>query len=214
MNRVLEPEVMDLPAQALAYARAAFGDVNAGFVRDLRARFPDLGPRVVDLGCGPADIPRRLSAAAPGVTVVGVDASSAMLVVARQAIAERPVALVGARLPDLPFPRATFDAVISNSLLHHLPDPGVFWREARRVARPGAALHVMDLYRPESVARARQIVEAAAGDAEPILKEDFFNSLLAAFTVEEVRAQLEAAGLSRLPCRVVSERHWLVSGPL
>lgn len=205
---------MDLPAQALAYARADFRDVNTGFVREFLARFPDLGPRIIDVGCGPADIPSRLSDAAPGVVVIGVDASLAMLSLARQAIGARPVALVGARLPDLPFPRASLDAVISNSLLHHLPDPAIFWREARRLARPGAALHVMDLYRPVSVAQARQIVEAAAGDAGPILKEDFFNSLLAAFTVDEVRAQLADAGLPHLPCRIVSERHWLVSGRL
>lgn len=205
---------MDLPAQALAYARADFRDVNTAFVREFLARFPDLGPRIIDVGCGPADIPSRLSDAAPGVVVIGVDASLAMLSLARQAIGARPVALVGARLPDLPFPRASLDAVISNSLLHHLPDPAVFWREVRRVARPGAALHVMDLYRPVSVAQARQIVEAAAGDADPILKQDFFNSLLAAFTVDEVRAQLAGAGLPHLPCRIVSERHWLVSGGL
>jgi len=203
---------MDAPAQALAYARADFRDVNAGFVLELLARFPDPGPRIIDLGCGPADIPCRLGEAVPGVVVIGVDASLAMLSLARQAIAARPVALVGARLPELPFSRGSFDAVISNSLLHHLPDPGVFWREVQRVARPGAALHVMDLYRPESREQARRIVEAAAGDADMILKEDFFNSLLAALTVDEVQAQLAEADLSHLPCRVVSERHWLVSG--
>jgi hypothetical protein len=57
-----------------------------------------------------------------------------------------------------------------NSLVHHLPDPAVFWREVCRVVRRGAAVHVMDLVRPDSTERARAIVEGAAGDADPILK--------------------------------------------
>jgi hypothetical protein len=71
----------------------------------------------------------------------------------------------------------------------------------------------MDLFRPDSPERAREIVEAAAADEDPVLRQDFLNSLLAAFTVEEVSAQLADARL-RLDGRVVSERHWLVSGRL
>lgn len=219
MKRIPEPEVMDGLAQSLAYARADFSAVNGRFVADLLAEFPDVrAARAVDLGCGPADIPLRLADAAPGARVLAVDASLAMLRLARDAITGRRlahrIALVCARLPYLPLPAASFDAVISNSLLHHLPDPAVLWREARRLGRPGAALFVMDLFRPDSVAEARAIVEAAAGDADPLLKEDFFNSLLAAFSPHEVQAALDRAGLGPLLCRVVSERHWLVSGRL
>lgn len=219
MKRVPEPEVMDGLAESVAYARADFSAVNERFVADLLAGFPDVQrARAIDLGCGPADIPLRLADAAPGARVLAVDASLAMIRLAREAVAARRldhrVALVCARLPHLPLPGASFDAVVSNSLLHHLPDPAVFWREARRLGRAGAALFVMDLFRPDSGERARAIVEAAAGDTDPLLKEDFFNSLLAAFTPDEVQAQLEGAGLGHLPCRVVSERHWLVSGRL
>ena len=45
----------------------------------------------------------------------------------------------------------------------------------------------------------------------PVLKRDFYNSLLAAFEIEEVRAQLAAAGMSGLSVRTVSDRHLLVS---
>ncbi len=119
---------------------------------------------------------------------------------------------VDARLPRLPFADRGFDAVISNSLLHHLPEPATFWSEVRRLLSPGGVVHVMDLFRPGSVDEARAIVEAAAGDEDPILKDDFFNSLLAAFTPDEVRGQLTAAGLGHLECVVVSERHVLVTG--
>ena len=46
-----------------------------------------------------------------------------------------------------------------------------------------------------------------------MLKEDFYNSLLAAFTPAEVEDQLAAAGLS-LEIETISDRHLLVSGRL
>jgi len=131
MDRVLEPEVMADPRQALAYARADFGEVNQRFVDELVARHPmPAHARVVDLGCGPADIPIRLAAALPRSRIVAVDASIPMLALGLEALRQRPprVSLICARLPHLPFADRGFDAVISNSLLHHLPEPAVLWR--------------------------------------------------------------------------------------
>lgn len=218
MKRVPEPELMEDPAQALAYARADFAEVNQGFVDRFRAMFPDLiRGSVLDLGCGPADIPIRLAHALSGLDIVALDGSEPMLALARKAVATaglaRRVRLVRAYVPQLPFPPRTFDAIVSNSLLHQLRAPDGFWQEVRRLGRLGSAVLVMDLFRPDSPERAREIVEAAAGNEDPILKQDFYNSLLAAFTPEEVRAQL-AANLPHLDCRIVSERHWLVSGRL
>ena len=144
MNRVLEPEVMADPRQALAYARADFADVNQRFVDGLVSRHPALArARVIDLGCGPADIPLRLAAALPDARVVAIDASPAMLALGREAVRGRRlrVGLVGARLPRLPFADRGFDAVISNSLLHHLPEPATFWSEVRRLLSPGGVVH-------------------------------------------------------------------------
>lgn len=216
MQRVPEPELMEDPAQALAYARADFTDVNQGFVERFRASVPELTRgHVLDLGCGPADIPVRLARALPGVHVTAVDGSEAMLVQAQTVVAAVAgrVRVVRAHVPALPFRSHAFDAIISNSLVHHLSDPRAFWQEVLRLGRPGAALLVMDLFRPDSPERAREIVEAAAADEDPILKQDFYNSLLAAFTPEEVRVQLPAR-LAHLECRIVSERHWLVSARL
>ena len=218
MERILEPELMDDEAQAVAYARADFADVNRSFVDRFRTMFPDLaGSRVVDLGCGPADIPIRLVRVLPRLAVTGVDASAAMVGLAREAIRtaglETSIRLVRTRLPALPFPSGTFDAVMANSLLHHLAEPGVFWREVQRLGRPRAGVLVMDLCRPDSPSHARDIVEAYAGGESPLLKRDFYNSLRAAFTPAEVARQL-ARQLPQLSCRVVSDRHWVVTGRL
>jgi hypothetical protein len=70
---------------------------------------------------------------------------------------------------------------------------------------------VMDLVRPDSPLEAREIVERVSAQEDPILKEDFYNSLCAAFTVDEVRAQLRVAGLS-LQVEKVTDRHMRIQG--
>lgn len=78
MNRVLEPELMTDHDQAEAYAAPDFAAVNQGFVDRFRARFPDFERgHLMDLGCGPADIPIRFCRALAGVTVTAVDGSTA-----------------------------------------------------------------------------------------------------------------------------------------
>ncbi|MCO5166914.1 MAG: class I SAM-dependent methyltransferase [Planctomycetes bacterium] len=218
MERRLEPEVMDDPEQAGAYAAADFDASNQAFadrcVEALRGVERGL---VVDLGCGPADIPLRLARALPpGVRVVGVDASAAMLALARHAVGGAArVDLVRAYLPDLPLRPGACAAVVSNSLLHHLPDPAPFWRAVRALGRPGAPVVVGDLFRPPSEDDARRIVREAAVSDHPLLERDFFASLLAAFTIDEVCAQVRDAGLAgALRVGAVSERHLLVRGRL
>lgn len=217
MDRVLEPEVMDDAEQSRAYARADFASVNQGFVDRFRRLFPELvGGIAIDLGCGPADIPLRLGRALPALRCAAVDASLPMLAFARDdtasASARAAIWPVAARLPDLPF-RRSFDAVISNSLLHHLPEAAPFWRAIAALARPGAAVLIMDLHRPDSAAQAAEIVAREAGGEPEILRHDFLASLRAAFRLDEVRAQIAAAGLP-LTAELASDRHWVAFGRL
>lgn len=212
--RIPEPELMDDPEQAAAYAGADFATVNQAFVDRFRGAFPELrGGRALDLGCGPADIPARLCAALPELDVVAVDAARAMLATARSRRSAH-LALVAARADALPFRDACFDAAVSNSLVHHLADPMPFWRTVRRAVRPGGAAYVMDLARPATRAAAHAIVAREAGSEPEILRRDFYNSLLAAFTPDEIVAQLATAGLAALRCELVSDRHWLVWGEI
>src|SRR5574342_191987 len=89
MDRVREPELMDDPAQAEAYAQADFAEVNQGFVDRFREYFPDFSEgRVVDLGCGPGDIPIRFAKRYPAAQVIGVDGSMPMIQLGEQAVKE------------------------------------------------------------------------------------------------------------------------------
>jgi ubiquinone/menaquinone biosynthesis C-methylase UbiE len=217
MDRVLEPEIMDGEAEAAAYARADFSDSNQAYVADVVKSFPKRLARVVDLGCGPGDIAIRLSRAAATAQITGVDGSPAMLALARAALRsaqlEGRVGFVDGRLPGVPLPDGSFDLVLSKDMLHHLPDPQVLWSEVRRLGRPGAAVCVMDLSRPATPAAAHEIVERVSGAEHPLLKTDFYNSLCAAFTADELRAQLSAAGLP-LTVSQLTERHVCVKGRL
>ncbi len=104
------------------------------------------------------------------------------------------------------------DAAISNSLLHHVPNPLQFWHKLRLAVKPGSPVLVMDLLRPESPEAAQAIVDQYASGAPDILRRDFYNSLLAAFTEDEIGAQLAQMNLTRLVIDVPDDRHWVVGG--
>lgn len=224
MERVPEPEVMDGQAEAAAYAAADFRDVNAAFAERLDALAAELLPPgareaavAADLGAGPADIPARVLAFRPGWRIAAVDAAPAMLALARASLppeALRRIALVRADAKATPFPEGSLDVVFSNSILHHLPDPAPFWRELRRIAAPGALVLLRDLARPASESAARAIVRTCAAGESELLRKEFYDSLRAAFTVEEVRAGLAAAGLGALRVEPASDRHLDVLGRL
>ena len=216
MDRVLEPELMDDPKQAEAYAQADFEEENQGFVERFREYFPEFAEgTVLDLGCGPADIPIRLARLYPDCQVIGVDASAPMIQLGEQAVqqagltdritlrCERYEEVAGARIAD---------AAISNSLLHHLPNPLQFWQKLRQLVKPGAPVLVMDLLRPESPEAAQAIVNQYAANEPDILRRDFYNSLLAAFTEDEIGAQLARMNLTRLLIDIPDDRHWVVGG--
>ena len=220
MQRVLEPEVMDLEAEVMAYARADFSDSNALFVRTVLASLGRTPRSALDIGCGPADIPILLAQACPTVDVVAVDASGPMLKIAREGVRrhglEDRVTLSEQRLPGLVFPRYDFDLIYSKDMLHHIPDPAAFWAEIARLqsqCKRETSVFVMDLCRPESKDDALRIVESVSANESALLKKDFYNSLLAAFTPTEIQGQLRTAGL-KLAVAPMGPRHFQVSGVL
>ena len=217
MERVLEPELMTDEQQALAYAKADFSTSNQWYVDHLLADCAvELG-NILDIGCGPGDVMLRLASARPSMRITAIDGSNPMLELARRAVQraglQQRITLLQGYVPGLPLEERSFDAILSKDLLHHLPDPMVLWSEAKRLGRAGAVIYVMDLMRPESAQAAHDVVETVARDELPILKADFYASLCAAFTLEEVKAQVKQA---RLPLDVtqVSDRHMVIKGVL
>ncbi len=216
MERILEPEVMDGEEQARVYANADFAEENQEFVDQFLKLYPDFREgTVLDLGCGPADIPIRLLRSRPALRVTAVDASGPMLRWAEEAVRhaglEDRIQLICKRFQDLRLD-SPVDAVISNSLAHHVPNAFQFWYAMKTFAKPGAPVLVMDLLRPETADDARTLVDRYAADEPEQLRHDFYHSLLSAFTEDEIAAQLAEMNLSRLLIDVPDDRHWLVSG--
>lgn len=218
MKRIPEPELMDSADQVDAYAAADFAEGNQAFAdRVAEALAGRPAGQLIDLGCGPGDICRRLADHLQDWSIEGLDAGPNMLKTAERQTAATPHAgriryRLG-RLPDHDLPSQSYRAVVSNSLLHHLPDPGTLWTSVHQLAAPGAYVQVMDLDRPDDENAARSLVDAYAWKEPQVLREDFYNSLCAAWTAEEVSEQLAAAGLA-LKVERVSDRHWLVHGHL
>lgn len=216
LERTPEPELMDEAEQAAAYAGADFEASHGAIVDALVGRLPDFPEtgHVLDIGCGPGDISIRVARCFPGVRVDGIDGAAAMLApgrerIQREALDER-IGLYRVMLPDEAPPRGEYDAVVSNSLLHHLHDPMVLWRAVVVTARVGAPVFIADLARPGSEAAVDALVAGMADEPE-VLQRDFRASLHAAFTVEEVRGQLRAAGLD-LAVELIDDHHLVVWG--
>ena len=122
--------------------------IEAALVNFLPAsRVADL----LDVGTGTGRILKAVAAHAD--RVMGIDASTAMLTVARSAVERmglRHVQLKPADMYALPFPSDSFDAVTVHMVLHYADDPAAVLREGARVLKPGGRLIVVDFAPHES----------------------------------------------------------------
>lgn len=218
MERIPEPELMDGPEQARAYAAADFSAPHDHFIEQFRTRFPGFPGTgtVLDLGCGPADISIRFARAWPDCHVIGIDGARAMLAEGKIAVSaaglDTRIQLLEGYLPGADLPNHGYVAVISNSLLHHMRDPSAFWHTVARHAARGTPLAVMDLMRPSDDRAVEDLVATYAQDAPTVLQHDFRHSLKAAYRPDEVQEQMQAAGLAHLSAEAISDRHWIVAG--
>ena len=133
--------------------RLEFRATDPTFVayRDAYVSLIDL-PRtaaILDLGCGTGVVTRAL-AARDGFagTVRGVDQSPHFIAAAERlasgdGIADR-VEFAVADAHELPFPDASFDAVVAHTLVSHVRDPLTVLAEAARVIRPGGSVAIFD----------------------------------------------------------------------
>jgi trans-aconitate methyltransferase len=219
MKRIVEPELMSEEEQAKAYAKADFEAAHSFYSTLFEEKFPRRPKRafVLDLGCGPCDVTIRFAKANPGYTFHAVDGSgrcSSMGSAPLTASADWCVASGSLRV-SFRARRFLADTTMSffpAAFLHHLHDPQVLWQTVRNYGRRGTIVFVPDLRRPTSRVRARAMTQQYSGTEPEVLKRDFFNSLMAAFTPAEIRKQLKKGGLSGLAVETISDRHLLVLG--
>lgn len=192
MQRYLEPELMDNLEQALAFHKANRDYGIKGFL-DLYKKYVNIQDgKIVDLGCGTGAYLLALENQYPNLIITGFDGSEPMIQIAR-GLVEFHSSSVRVRHRQFKDIDATADCVISTNTLHHLHDPTVFWDCVKRVGR---RVFVMDLVRPKSTTMARSIVDTLAADESDEFKFDYYNSLLAAFSPEELAEQIKDTKLN------------------
>ena len=219
-ERVPERELMDAADQVAAYAAMDFSEAHDRLIQELAETFPDskFDGEVLNLGCGTGDETFRFLHRYPKSRVIGVDGAAAMIARAKLELATHHKALSGRAeflvgyVPSEEIPRRPYVAVLSNSLLHHMHKASAFWGAVGEQSSKGTAVFVGDLRRPDSKEKVEELVRVYTEGEPEIFRGDFRNSLCAAFTADEVRSQLKAAGLSELKVREIGDRYLVIAG--
>lgn len=213
--RVLEPEAMDTPEEAIDYDSMDHSAVNRLFVDDLLATGAfavEDEVDVLDLGTGTAQIPIELCRRTPNCRVMAIDLSLEMLqlavynVEAHSLIGRIQLDRIDAK--QLPYGDEMFHVAISNSIIHHIPEPLAVLREVVRTTAPGGLLFFRDLLRPEDDAAVEHLVQTYAGDENAHQRQMFDDSLRAALSLDEIRALVAELGFAPETVQATSDRHW------
>ena len=246
LQRIPEPEPEDARFDATAYHEMDHADVNEQFVADLFCGMGDddlsgehddlsgehdehagrgqVGPRIIDLGCGPADIPirigRRLAESEFGYApepwqIMAIDSEVEMLEIAKMEIQiaglNERITLQQADIADLEaFEDGFADTVISNSVIHHCDDPERAFAQHVRLTSPGGRLFVRDLARPETDADVESLVGIHAADENAYAQQLLRQSLHAALSMDEVQRISRGLGVPVGCVQMTSDRHWTI----
>jgi SAM-dependent methyltransferase len=233
LERILEPEVMASDKEADEYNDMDHSEVNLRFVAELfsfarTSGFADSDDEedpgktlpdseipmgdVLDLGTGTALIPVELCKQNENCRVMAVDLSVSMLDLAVynlevHSMTQR-ITLAQVDAKTMGYDDGTFDVVMSNSIIHHIPEPMDCLKQMVRVTREDGILFVRDLMRPDDQSTLDQLVETYSGNESEFMQKLFKDSLHAALTLEEIRALVVELGFEPETVQASSDRHW------
>ncbi len=217
---------MDTREDACDYDAMNHDSVNRRFVDDflefcfvspMSARLADATTplSVLDVGTGTAQIPIELCRRPVTCRVTAIDLASEMLKLAELNVArERLTDNIQFELVDakkMPYVDRAFDAVISNSIVHHIPEPRAVFAEMARVLRVGGVLFVRDLLRPNTAAEVDHLVATYAGQENAHSQQMFRDSLHAALTLAEVRKLTREINVPESAVAQTTDRHWTLA---
>ena len=213
LHRILEPEVMDTLEEAFEYDSMDHSQVNEVFCNDFfAARNLNDGVRILDVGTGTAQIPIAMCKRNSGLKITAIDLAESMLTLGNKNIQtarlEDSITLVQVDSKKMPYPDESFDQVVSNSIIHHIPNPVECFKEMIRVTKKDGLLFIRDLLRPFSMVELQNIVNLHAGDATPKQKQLFTDSLHASLSLAEVREMVKRFGFEAFTVIQSSNRHW------
>jgi ubiquinone/menaquinone biosynthesis C-methylase UbiE len=213
MNRILEPEVMDTWLESTAYDAMDFVSVNTAFATDAIELDPH-AIKILDVGTGTARIPIIMCQQRPQYLITGVDLAQSMLIIGERNVEaaglNQRIRLERVDSKRMPYPDLEFDMLISNSLVHHLPDPLSLFEEIKRLVRPGGAILIRDLIRPENDTIVNDLVAKIGSNYDVRQQQLFHDSLKAALTIAEVQSLIDRVGLQQVKLSQSSDLHWTI----
>lgn len=197
LKRRPEPELMMDEEQIKAYGNANFGISTPLFIDlfDKLISNNEMNLNILDIGCGPAEISIKLAKKYPNMLVHAIDGSKGMIKFAKNNILANSLShrifLNHLFISDCLEYKQNFDLIISNFTLHHFHEPKTFWNFIKRISNHDTKILIMDLIRPNSQTDFNSIMLNCPEKIPAVLKEDLHNSLLASFTIDEVKKQLK-----------------------
>lgn len=195
MARIPETEIMNNPESVNAYTMmTASGGLTGNALSKLKKSEDNLN--IADIGCGPCGYYNELLPLFPNSIFTGYEASNLMIEKANLVINKQKVNLVNSFIPDSSLPSKFYDIIFSALFLHQLPDQAPCWQTIKQIGKEGSKFYVFDLLRVEDSNLCWDIVNGMTPQAPDVFKNDFYNTLRASFTVEEIKQQLLDAGLT------------------
>ena len=157
-------------------------------------------------------IPIELCKTHDSCEVVAIDMAQHMLDLASKNVVEaglsERIELQKVDAKALPYDDGVFPCVMTNSIIHHIPNPQNCIDELARVVQSGGVIYVRDLMRPENDEQVEHLVQTYAGDESEHSRQMFDDSLRAALSLDEIREMVVACGLAADTVKATSDRHW------
>lgn len=211
LHRQLETEVMDSAEEARDYDAMDHSAVNQLFSSEFFDFWTGENP-ILDVGTGTAQIPIEMCRTDTRPIITAIDLAEEMLKIGRANVEaaglSHRVTLEKVDAKSFPYPDGHFGAVISNSIVHHIPEPAAVMAEMIRVCQPNGTIFVRDLMRPPGPNTLKRLVDVYAAGANDNQRQLFADSLQAALTLDEVRAIVESLGIDPDTVEDTSDRHW------
>ncbi len=218
-HRVPEASAVEPKALALLYRVIT----RAPLVRTVYRRFVQgaLAQGVgegwcLDLGTGPGTVAIHLARRRPGLHMVGLDLSTAMVQQARRKADRAGLNGRGgwpqADAHKLPFADGQFDLVFSSFAMHHWDNPLQILNEVARVLKPGGRYYLTDLCRQTNV-----LQRGFAYASIPVISLPFgsyrgyggyYESVRSAYTCDEALDLLQHSNLP--PGEVTVDSTWFI----